>query len=111
MQNQRSRVNNVKIEEDIPGQGVPLRRGDRASIRLEIRLNGGDLVEVIDRYSLAIGKRQTIAAVEYALEGMCVGGRRKIKASPHLCYGSSGVAGKIPANAVLRLTIDLLSLA
>ena len=50
-----------------------------------------------------------IAGVVYALEGMAVGGYRKVTISPHLAYGETGVAGVIPPNA--RLTAEIRVLA
>jgi FKBP-type peptidyl-prolyl cis-trans isomerase len=40
---------------------------------------------------------------------MRVGGYRKVRISPHLAYGAAGVAGKIPANAVLVYELWLTS--
>ena len=99
----------LKIDREIVGSGKPVSRGDTLTIRLEIRLNQGDLVESLDEHTFVLGARHVIAAVEYGAEGMRVGGRRELKAGPHLCYSDAGVPGKIPADAVLRLTIELLS--
>lgn len=42
------------------------------------------------------------------VEGMQVGGLRRVRVSPHLAYGSAGVPGLIPANAVLTFEVELL---
>lgn len=44
----------------------------------------------------------------YGIEGMRVGGQRELKISPHLAYGTEGVPGWIPPNAVLRALVELL---
>jgi FKBP-type peptidyl-prolyl cis-trans isomerase len=60
----------------------------------------------IDHIS-TLGKRQAIAGIEKALIGMRAGGFRKIRISPHLAYGSRGVPGLIPADAVLNVSVWL----
>jgi FKBP-type peptidyl-prolyl cis-trans isomerase len=65
--------------------------------------NGETLItEVrIDRRSLANG-------LFYGVEGMRVGGTRRLEIAPHLAYGSRGVPGVIPTNAVLTAEITIL---
>jgi FKBP-type peptidyl-prolyl cis-trans isomerase len=55
----------------------------------------------IDRHQLANG-------LFYGCEGMRVGGRRRLKISPHLAYGASGIPGVIPENAVITAEIAVL---
>ncbi|MBZ5500508.1 MAG: FKBP-type peptidyl-prolyl cis-trans isomerase [Acidobacteriia bacterium] len=55
-----------------------------------------------------MGKREVIAGLEYGIEGMRVGGVRKISVSPHLAYRDTGVADKIPGNA--KLTNQCISM-
>jgi hypothetical protein len=89
------------------GEEVPFDARSIASYRshLRIRVVGG--VELID-HNTTLGKRRPIAAVEKTLSGMRPGGYREVLASPHLCYGEKGIAGLIPANAMLRLQVWLL---
>ena len=98
----------LKVDEETVGTGATANRGDTVTIKLEIRLNRGELVEAFDDYSFVVGRRQVIAAIDYGVEGMRVGGRRSFKAGPHLCYGDTGVAGKIPAKAALLIDVLLL---
>ncbi|XZE55922.1 FKBP-type peptidyl-prolyl cis-trans isomerase [Planctomycetaceae bacterium SH139] len=98
----------LKVDEETVGTGAIANRGDTVTIQLEIRLNRGELVDVFDEYSFVVGKRQVIAAIDYGVEGMRVGGHRSFKAGPHLCYGDKGVVGKIPANAALLIDVQLL---
>ena len=89
-----------------------LRRGDEvsndaASIgrhREHLTIRSIDGVELIDHVT-TLGKRQPIAAVEKSLHGMQAGGYREVLASAHLCYGTRGVPGRIPANAMLRIKL------
>jgi len=98
----------LKVDTEVVGSGAVASRGDSVVIRLEIRLNRGDVVATFDEHAFVVGKRQVIAAVDYAVEGMHVGGHRELKAGPHLCYGAAGVPGKIPSNAALLISIELL---
>jgi FKBP-type peptidyl-prolyl cis-trans isomerase len=56
----------------------------------------------IDRGSLVNG-------LFYGVEGMHVGGTRRLEIAPHLAYGGRGVPGVIPANAVLTAEITILA--
>ena len=60
-------------------------------------------------HTTTLGRRQSIAAVEHSLIGMCEGGYRKVRASPHLAYGKKGIPELVPADAVLVLEIWLRS--
>ena len=64
-------------------------------------IEGRELVE----YTTVIGRRRAIAGVEKALTGMQPGGYREVLVAPRLAYGDTGVAGRIPANAMLRIRL------
>jgi FKBP-type peptidyl-prolyl cis-trans isomerase len=49
-----------------------------------------------------------IAGLEYGIEGMRVGGRRRLRVPPHLGYRDKGMSGKIPPNALLFFEVELL---
>lgn len=61
-------------------------------------------------YNVFVGKGQVIAGMDKALIGMCVNERRFVKIPPNLAYGSEGVAGVIPADAVLHFDVLLLDI-
>jgi FKBP-type peptidyl-prolyl cis-trans isomerase len=44
----------------------------------------------------------------YGVEGMQVGGTRRLEIAPHLAYAERGVPGSIPANALLVAEITIL---
>jgi FKBP-type peptidyl-prolyl cis-trans isomerase len=97
----------VKIQELRAGDGDLAERGTIVTVRYEGTLKRGDRVcggtETID-----LGRRETIAGLRYGIEGMRVGGLRRITVSPHLAYGEGGISGLIPANAVLIFEVELL---
>ena len=44
----------------------------------------------------------------YGVEGMCVGGTRRLRISPQLGYGEKGLPGVIPPNSVLNAEVTIL---
>jgi hypothetical protein len=116
----------LTLLEDIPGTGAPVLRQHNYQIRLRLWLSnrqpvrwqhasgpvgasrleddGETLVtEVrIDRHSLVNG-------LFYGVQGMRVGGTRRLEIAPHLAYGRQGVPGVIQAGA--RLTAEITILA
>jgi len=98
----------VKLIAETEGSGQPVKKGDRVTVRLNCWLNQGDLIQENLVEEIEIGKRVVIAGIEYSLEGMKLGGKRKVKISPHLGYKEVGVDNVIPPNAVLVYEIELL---
>jgi FKBP-type peptidyl-prolyl cis-trans isomerase len=61
-------------------------------------------------YTFRLSRREAIAGFDEGVQGMQVGGRRRIVIPPSLGYGDSG-AGPIPPNAYLLFDLELLSVA
>jgi FKBP-type peptidyl-prolyl cis-trans isomerase len=110
---------------DIAGEGEPVRRQHNYRIRLRLWLNKGEPV----RWQIASGpvgiarlendgelliteyridRRSFINGLFYGVDGMRVGGTRRLEISPHLAYGDRGVPGMIPENAVLTAEITIV---
>jgi hypothetical protein len=110
---------------DFAGTGEPVRRQQRYLIRLRMWLHKGDAV----RWQTASGpvgiarledngetliteveihRRSLVNGLFYGVEGMHVGGTRRLEIAPHLAYGERGVSGIIPANALLLAEITIL---
>jgi FKBP-type peptidyl-prolyl cis-trans isomerase len=98
----------IDIESDEPGQGKVAERGKTVVIRYDGFLHRGDAFQENHVAELVLGKRRVIAGLEYGIEGMRVGGRRRFRAAPHLCYRDEGVPGVIPPNALLIFAVDLM---
>ena len=45
----------------------------------------------------------------YGVEGMRVGGKRRLRVAPHLAYREVGVPGVIPPNALVSVEIEVVS--
>lgn len=97
----------IKVQELLVGDGEVAERDAIVTVRQEGTLRRGERfgggIETID-----LGRRETIAGLRYGIEGMRVGGRRRITVGPHLAYGSAGVPGVIPPDAVLIFEVELL---
>ena len=117
----------IKLLAEIEGQGEPAKKGDTVVYNWRLFRNKGEEIPVNDQHAehlpaemirivdgrrlidhkSILGRRQTMAGVEYSLAGMKPGGYRKIRISPHLAYRDQGLGDLIPANAVLIVEIWL----
>ena len=55
-----------------------------------------------------IDRRSLVNGLFYGVEGMRVGGTRRLELAPDLAYGKTGVPGVIPPNAALVAEITIL---
>jgi len=111
---------------DVAGSGEPVQRQRNYIIRLKLWLRKGEPV----RWKMAWGRvgvarledngetlvsevridrRSLVNGLFYGVEGMRVGGTRRLEIAPHLAYGERGVPDVIPQNAVLIAEITILS--
>jgi len=111
---------------DIQGSGDVVRRQHNYLIRLRLWLNLGEPVRWQMPWGLDVGKARLedsgetlittvridrvslINGLFYGIDGMRVGGTRRLEIAPHLAYGDRGVPGVIPASAVLTAEITIL---
>lgn len=111
---------------DMPGTGELVHRQHNYRIRLRLWLNRGEAV----RWQIAWGpvgvarlddngetlitevridRRSLVNGLFYGVEGMRIGGTRRLEIAPHLAYGDRGVPGVIPAGAMLTAEITILA--
>lgn len=115
----------IKLLADTPGTGPPIKRQHVYLMRLKFWLNKGDPViwkspsGFVDRArledngetlvaDLRINREQLINGLFYGIQGMRIGGTRKLRISPHLAYGERGIPGLVPADAVIIAEITVL---
>jgi ankyrin repeat protein len=113
---------------DIVGSGEPVRRHHSYRIRLRLWLNKGQPVRWQAAWGpvgvaklddngatlmteVPIDRRSLVAGLFYGVEGMRVGGTRRLEIAPHLAYGNRGVPGVIPAGALLISEITILEMS
>ncbi len=98
----------VEYEDLTVGEGLIADRGASVEVRYSLFLNRGERVQDDQVCSFRLGERRMIPALEYGVEGMRVGGERRVRAGPHLAYRDRGVPGIVPANAVVEFHVALL---
>ena len=117
----------VKLLEEVPGVGAPVRRQAIYVLAIRITLNRGDVIKaakscishtIDDNLKLhddgfletrvRIDRENLIGGIFYAVQGMKVGGYRKVTIAPHLAYGEKGIPGIIPKNAKIIAELKVL---
>jgi len=110
---------------DIPGSGEPVRRQHTYRIRLRLWLNHGEPVRWQNAWGsggvgrlddngetlttdVKIHRGSLVSGLFYGVDGMSVGGMRRLEIAPQLAYGDRGVPGVIPPGAVLIAEITML---
>ena len=63
-----------------------------------------------DPFQFPLGQRHVIAGWDEGVQGMKVGGTRKLTIPAQLGYGARGAGGVIPPNATLVFEVELLDL-
>jgi ankyrin repeat protein len=121
--NQRLR-SGLTLLADVPGTGEPVRRQHSYRIRLRLWLRRGETVRWANWVpgstttledngatlisDVRINRGMLIAGLFYGVDGMRVGGMRRLEIAPHLAYGDRGVPGMIPARTMLTAEITIL---
>ena len=63
-----------------------------------------------DPFEFTLGARHVIAGWDEGVQGMKVGGKRKLTIPPELGYGARGAGGVIPPHATLVFEVELLEI-
>jgi FKBP-type peptidyl-prolyl cis-trans isomerase FkpA len=102
------------IEEIKIGDGETATSGQFVSVHYTGWLtNGTKFDSSKDRdepFEFPLGQRNVIAGWDEGVQGMQVGGIRKLTIPPQLAYGARGAGGVIPPNATLVFEVELLEI-
>jgi FKBP-type peptidyl-prolyl cis-trans isomerase FkpA len=111
---QTTTASGLVIEEVIVGEGAEASAGQTVSVHYTGWLTDGSKFDSSkDRnepFEFALGARHVIAGWDEGVQGMKIGGTRKLTIPPALGYGARGAGGVIPPNAVLVFEVELLGL-
>ena len=103
----------LKIEDLKIGDKAVAMKGKRVTVHYVGTLaNGKKFDSSRDRnepFVFKLGAGEVIKGWDEGVEGMRVGGKRKLVVPPTLGYGAHGVGGVIPPNAELHFEVELLA--
>lgn len=102
----------LQIETLKAGIGTEATAGKRVRVHYTGWLTDGTKFDSsVDRgrpFEFNLGQGQVIQGWDQGVEGMRVGGKRKLTIPPELGYGARGAGGVIPPNATLVFEVELL---
>jgi FKBP-type peptidyl-prolyl cis-trans isomerase len=100
------------IEEVVAGNGALATSGKRVTVHYTGWLTDGTKFDSSkdrgDPFVFPLGGGQVIKGWDEGVQGMKVGGTRKLTIPPALGYGARGAGGVIPPNATLVFEVELL---
>jgi FKBP-type peptidyl-prolyl cis-trans isomerase FkpA len=101
------------IEEITVGTGAEAAAGQRVTVHYTGWLTDGRKFDSSkdrdDPFVFPLGGGRVIRGWDEGVQGMKVGGTRKLTIPPDLGYGARGAGGVIPPNATLVFEVELLS--
>ena len=105
----------LKYVDLAPGSGQAAAPGNQVSVLYTGTLTDGKVFDTTKKrgdtpFEFKLGGGQVIAGWDEGVQGMKIGGKRKLTIPPELGYGAAGAGGVIPPNATLIFEIELLKL-
>lgn len=104
----------LKYEDLVEGDGDQAAAGQMVSVHYTGWLTDGTKFDSSkDRntpFDFPLGAGRVIRGWDEGVQGMKVGGTRKLTIPPQLGYGQAGAGGVIPPNATLVFEVELLSI-
>ncbi|WP_456379272.1 FKBP-type peptidyl-prolyl cis-trans isomerase [Thiolapillus sp.] len=104
----------LKYDDLEEGTGTEAVAGTQVTVHYTGWLTDGSKFDSsLDRnqpFQFALGNGQVIRGWDEGVQGMKVGGKRKLTIPPQLGYGAAGAGGVIPPNATLVFEVELLEI-
>ena len=116
----------IEVLGEQPGDGPVVERRESYRIRVTMWLNRGDLVRwerpwgfLTQAYleddgatlvtDVRMDRAFLIPGLFYGMEGMRIGGTRKLRIPPSFAFGEIGIPDRIPPNAVITAEVSVLA--
>ena len=101
------------IEDITVGSGAEASAGQSVSVHYTGWLTSGEKFDSSkdrnDPFVFPLGGGRVIHGWDEGVQGMKIGGKRKLTIPPDLGYGARGAGGVIPPNATLVFEVELLA--
>ena len=105
----------LELEDLVVGEGEEARAGSVVEVHyVGVSWSSGEQFDASwdrgDTFKFKLGKGKVIPGWDQGLEGMRVGGRRRLTIPPDLAYGQRGAGGVIGPGETLVFVVDLVGL-
>lgn len=104
----------LKYDDTVIGDGATAEKGQTVSVHYTGWLTDGEKFDSSkdrnDPFQFPLGAGRVIRGWDEGVQGMKVGGTRRLTIPPQLGYGAQGAGGVIPPNATLVFEVELLAL-
>ena len=102
----------LTIDDIVVGNGAAAAAGQKVKVHYTGWLTNGTKFDSSkdrnDPFVFPLGAGSVIKGWDEGVQGMKVGGKRKLTIPPALGYGARGAGGVIPPNATLLFEVELL---
>jgi len=103
----------LEVDDLVVGDGAEAAAGDDVEVHyVGVAWSSGRQFDASwdrgDTFGFRLGAGQVIAGWDQGVQGMKVGGQRRLTLPPHLAYGSRGAGGVIGPDETLVFVVDLV---
>jgi FKBP-type peptidyl-prolyl cis-trans isomerase len=103
----------MKVVDEVVGTGDEAKKGTSVTVHYVGTLTNGTVFDASrnhgnDGFTFALGAGQVIKGWDLGVEGMKVGGKRKLTIPADMAYGDRAIGNIIPANSTLVFEVELL---
>jgi peptidylprolyl isomerase len=103
----------LEVDDIVVGDGAEASAGDDVEVHyVGVAWSNGRQFDASwdrgDTFDFRLGAGQVIAGWDQGVQGMKVGGQRRLTLPPHLAYGSRGAGGVIGPDETLVFVVDLV---
>ena len=105
-------MSDLQMEDMVVGTGNEAKAGQVVTVHYTGWLTDGkkfdSSLDRNDPFVFVLGGGQVIQGWDQGVQGMKIGGKRKLTIPAHLGYGARGAGSVIPPNATLVFEVELL---